>query len=184
MLPVGYLMIEHRLIDRMIALMKIETQNIKKENRSDPVFVGQAIDFLKVYADACHHGKEEDIYFKKLLTKKLTVEHEKMMQELLHEHAISRKTVKSLENAWQKGRATDKSALVDMACFLGELTILYPNHVAKEDKQFFLPSMEYLTEGEQNAMLKEFHEFDRKILHNKYELLIDRCEQKVSLHEK
>ena len=36
----------------------------------------------------------------------------------------------------------------------------YPVHIEKEDKHFFIPSMEYLSMQEQTAMLEEFREFD------------------------
>ena len=32
----------------------------------DPVFIDTAVDFIRTYADRCHHGKEEDLLFKAL----------------------------------------------------------------------------------------------------------------------
>jgi hemerythrin-like domain-containing protein len=177
MLPVGYLMVEHRLIDRMIALMKKELERIKRDRKSDPVFVGQAIDFIRVYADRGHHGKEEDILFRDLSSKDLSVEHKEMMQGLIDDHAFGRRTVKKLDEANKKYMLGDKDALGEIEKFLNDLVAMYPMHVEKEDKHFFLPVMAYLNQAEQDAMLEAFKEFDRKLIHEKYKGIVEGIEQ-------
>jgi len=37
----------------------------------------------------------------------------------------------------------------------------YPRHIEKEDKHFFIPCMEYFSEAEKEAMLKEEWELIR-----------------------
>jgi len=78
MQPIGPLMIEHRLIERMIGLMSQELERIRNNIAVDPefafvdpVFIDTAVDFLRIYADRCHHGKEEDILFAELAAKDL-----------------------------------------------------------------------------------------------------------------
>jgi len=66
MLPIGPLMIEHRLIEKMIKVIQKEVETWKREDRINPEFVDAAVDFIRVYADKCHHGKEEDILFREL----------------------------------------------------------------------------------------------------------------------
>ena len=94
MLPIGPLMIEHRLIERLIALMMRELTRMKDNiavDREfafvDPVFIDTAVDFMKTYADRCHHGKEEDILFAELAKKDLAPEHRQTMEELISDHA-------------------------------------------------------------------------------------------------
>ena len=69
MMPIGPLMIEHRVIERMIALMSDHLKLLRKEKQIDPLFIEKAVRFIKVYADECHHGKEEDILFRELRNK-------------------------------------------------------------------------------------------------------------------
>ncbi|MFX0049145.1 MAG: hemerythrin domain-containing protein, partial [Candidatus Hermodarchaeota archaeon] len=64
MLPIGPLMAEHRIIEKMIALMQKEIEKIKKFNKVNPLFIDTAVDFIRMYADRTHHGKEEDILFR------------------------------------------------------------------------------------------------------------------------
>ena len=62
----GPLMIEHRLIERMISIIKDALIQIESTQEVDPVFVDTAVDFIRTYADRTHHGKEEDILFRDL----------------------------------------------------------------------------------------------------------------------
>ena len=46
MMPIGPLMIEHRLIERMIGFMKREAQQAEKEKQVSPLFVEAALFLL------------------------------------------------------------------------------------------------------------------------------------------
>jgi len=60
-----------------------------------------------------------------------------------------------------------------------ELVNLYPEHIRKEDKEFFFPVMEYFTESEQEDILRRFRDFDRQMIHEKYEGIISDLGGKV-----
>ena len=60
----GQLMIEHRLIERMLSVIKDVIAKIKTKHKVNTVFVDIAVDLIRVYADRTHHGKEEDILFR------------------------------------------------------------------------------------------------------------------------
>ena len=81
MKPRGPLMIEHRLIEKMLKIIEKEIGNIRKSNKVDPVFIDTAVDFIRIYADRTHHGKEEDILFKALEKKIMNSSENKMMNE-------------------------------------------------------------------------------------------------------
>jgi hemerythrin-like domain-containing protein len=68
-------------------------------------------------------------------------------------------------------RGENTSQLV--IAYMKELAKFYPQHIEKEDKHFFYPSMEYFTKEEQDRMLNEFWEFDRKMIHEKYTKVVD-----------
>jgi hemerythrin-like domain-containing protein len=93
------LMIEHRLIERMLELIKREAARIRDTNEINPVFIDNAVDFIRVYAARTHHGKEEDILFRDLAKKDMTAEEKRIMAELIQEHVVGRKTVGDLMDA-------------------------------------------------------------------------------------
>jgi len=172
MMPIGPLMIEHRLIERMIDLMKEEFFLIEKEKRVNPEFIEMAVDFIRTYADRCHHGKEEDILFRDLGGKKLTDGHRLTMDQLVEEHKWARKVTSRLVEAntrYVHGNREATSAIMECIKTLIEF---YPKHIEKEDKHFFIPCMDYFTEAEKEAMLKEEWEFDKSLIHEKYRNMV------------
>ncbi len=166
------LMIEHRLIERMLALIKKEAMRIRKTEQLNPVFIDNAVDFIRMYADETHHGKEENILFRDLAKANMTGEESKMMNDLIEEHVLGRQTVAGLVNAKQRHFAGDDSAIEVVVEKLEFLIGFYPTHIAKEDKLFFPAMMRYFSAEKQEQMLQEFWEFDRNMIHRKYDALV------------
>lgn len=175
-LPIGLLMIEHRLIERMVALFKKEGEKLEADKTIDADFLGAGVDFFKFYADRCHHGKEEDFLFKGLKKKQLTSEHKNMLAGLLQDHARARELVEALDRARQRYLRQGDYAGADTQEYIKKLVELYTGHIQKEDKQFFFPAMKYFTKKEQQAMLDQFEEFDKMLIHEKYRKLIEKME--------
>jgi hemerythrin-like domain-containing protein len=173
----GPLMIEHRLIERMISIIKDILIQIESTQKVDPVFVDTAVDFIRTYADRTHHGKEEDILFRDLSKRALSTEDQLVMKELIEEHIFGRQTTKALVEANTRYRNGDKSALADIADKLRTIAEFYPKHIVKEDKVFFPASMAYFTDEEDQAMLAEFWEFDRRMIHEKYRSVVEGLEK-------
>ena len=98
------------------------------------------------------------------------------MDELIQEHVFGRETTRKLLEATERFRQGDSAALDNIRGLLKKLVEFYPAHIEKEDKHFFLPSMEYFSKEEQDAMLQECWEFDRKLIHEKYRQVVERFE--------
>jgi len=172
----GPLMIEHRLIERMLSAIRDVLAKIESEHSVDPVLVDIAVDFIRVYADRTHHGKEEDILFRELTNKALSSEDRRVMNELIEEHVFGRQATKALVDANTRYRNGDEAALTEIADKLKTLIEFYPRHIEKEDKVFFPSSRTYFTDKEDQAMLAEFWEFDRKMIHEKYKSIVEEFE--------
>jgi len=169
----GPLMIEHRLIERMLSVIKGALAEIESRHKVDPVFVDIAVDFIRVYADQTHHGKEEDILFRQLHNKPLNAKDREIMKELIEEHVFGRETTQALVDANTRYRNGDDTALSEIVSKLQTLTEFYPKHIEKEDKVFFPSSRDYFTDEEDQAMLADFWEFDRKMIHEKYKSVVE-----------
>jgi hemerythrin-like domain-containing protein len=168
MKPRGPLMIEHRLIEKMLNLATKELDNIKNGNKANSSLINIIIDFIKTYADRTHHGKEEDILFKELMDKDLIEADQNMMEELIREHIEARKAVGDLylANKQYDNGDTSKAKVIYEKLFF--LTQFYPVHIKKEDNVFFPETEKYFSADEQEKMLNEFWVFDRKMIHEKY----------------
>ena len=167
------LMVEHRLIDRMLLLIRDALVQVELTHEVNPVFIDTAVDFIRMYADRTHHGKEEDILFRALSQRPPSAEDQRVMNELIEEHVFARDTTRALIDANTRYRTGDESALADITSRLQTLVEFYPKHIEKEDKVFFPASRAYFTDGEDQAMLAEFWEFDRKMIHEKYNAVVE-----------
>lgn len=177
MKPIGPLMHEHRLIERMIKIIQREKENMLKVNKVNTVFIDTAVDFIRIYADMTHHGKEEDILFRDLAKKRMTPNHTKIMQELIEEHTFARKVVRELVEAKENYLNGEGRSLGIITDRIETLVTFYPKHILKEDKGFFFPILDYFSKEEQDAMLAEFYDFDRKMVHIKYTSLVENLEK-------
>lgn len=171
-------MIEHRLIERIIPLLQNELDRIGRSATPDPTFLDSIVDFIRTYADRCHHGKEEDILFRDLEKKTLSQEHKATLDELVKEHMLARKLTSQLAIANNAFSLGNKESLDSIRENSQGLIQLYPIHIEREDRHFFIPCLEYFTKQEQDLMLQEFYEFDRRLIHDRYRKTIENLEQR------
>ena len=172
----GPLMIEHRLIERMIALIRQEISRIETIAQVDPLFIDTVVDFISMYADRTHHGKEEDILFKELAKRTMSDQDRRVMDELISEHVFGRKITRELVDANARYRQGERSVLTIIKDKLAVLTEFYPRHIKKEDVVFFPAARNYFTEEEDQQLLKKFWKFDREMIHVKYRAVVQAME--------
>jgi hemerythrin-like domain-containing protein len=176
MLPIERLTVEHRLIDQMLRAMARELERMTCSCSVRPDFIDAAVQFLQTYADLMHHGKEEEILFRALEAKPMTEELRRTMGELQDEHQHVRERTTLLVAARQLCHRGSGDACTKVADVLGELLTFYADHVRKEERHFFVPSMSYFSDEEKAAMLAEMDHFDQKVLHQKYRRLVEHLE--------
>lgn len=168
MMPIAPLMIEHRVIEKMIELIDMAVPIIEKAGTVDEALIDTFVDFVRTYADRCHHGKEEEILFRDLGRKKLVHEHLQIMNELIDDHKWGRMKVGQLLKAKEEFLSGKQEALSEVLVCLRDIAAFYPKHIEKEDKHFFLPCMDYFTESEKDRMLEEEMDFDKGFIHRIY----------------
>jgi hemerythrin-like domain-containing protein len=159
---------EHRVIERVVAFLGAEAEAIPSRGAVDPRVIDLVTDFIRTYADRCHHGKEEDILFARLAEKDLDEGIAAEMRELVAEHVHAREMTGRLVAANEAFASGDTTALDRIQSAMRELAAFYPAHIAKEDKHFFKPCMAYFAEDDQSAMLEDFDRFDQGLVHEKY----------------
>lgn len=177
--PTGLLMIEHRLIERMLELIRRETKSAEKKDDIDAAFLDAAVDFIRWYADKTHHAKEEAILFRDVGEKEISPADRRLMQELIEDHGFGRNTVGQLVAAKEAFLQGSRASLKTILDTCETLIAFYQQHIYKEDRIFFPASMKYLTEEEHEAMLENFRQSDRKMIHAKYGAVVGDYERKM-----
>lgn len=175
--PAGPLMHEHRVIERIVPVLASQLESIETEGRVDPDVLARATDFLRTYADRCHHGKEEDLLFRRLVHKPMDEEFGQLMGRLIDEHALARAYTRKLIQSNRRYADGELHALDVVGSALRGLINLYPQHIATEDRRFFKRAMEYFGEDEKADLLREYEEFDRALVHDYYRAVVDDLER-------
>ncbi len=178
---IGSLMTEHRLIERVIRDVQGQLDRFEADDRLDAAYVYTAVDFLRTYADRCHHGKEEDILFRDLEARPLASAHAEMMHALVTDHVWARGTTRALIEATDRYAAGEHEAAHEARALMRALADFYPGHIEREDHGFFKPAIEYFTPQEREAMAEEFREFDRLLIHERYLRLAEDLESQHGL---
>jgi len=175
--PAGPLMREHRVIERMLAVLARELASAGADGPVNSKVIDAGTHFIREYADRCHHGKEEDILFRELATKDLDSEVAAAMDGLIADHVRGRGLTRTLVAANARYAEGDSAARDEVVATTRALIDFYPVHIAKEDRYFFKASLEYFSDAEKARMLAGFDEFDRDLIHEVYRSLVERLEQ-------
>lgn len=159
--PITILMNEHRLIEQVLGSLEtcaIELQGGLALER--PVARDYAA-FLRGFADAWHHGKEEDILFRRLVERGFS-EESGPVAVMLHEHRQGRALVGSIAAVGAgEGAVAPGEATTFLASALGFVPLLR-QHIQKEDNILYPMSQRVLSPAEFETMLEDFAAFETR----------------------
>jgi len=176
MKPIGILMREHRIIERMLALLGKEMDAMKATGKMHIDFLTAAVDFFRMYSDKIHHGKEEDILFHRLSAKPLSIEHRRTISKLMDDHMTARSYIRTLDGARDRYIHNSPGAILEIIGTIERIQLLYAAHIESEDKHFFYPAMDYFSDEEQAQMIQDLFEYDQIVNKEKYESMVEQFE--------
>lgn len=176
MKPIGILMREHRIIERMLALLEKEKDAMKASGKVHIDFLTAAVDFLRVYSDKIHHGKEEDILFRGLSAKPLSIEHRRTISQLMDDHMTARSYIRILDGARDRYIHNSPGAVLEIIGTIERIQLLYATHIETEEKNFFYPAMDYFSDEEQTQMIQDLFQYELTINKEKYESMVKQFE--------
>jgi hemerythrin-like domain-containing protein len=162
MKPTQIMEAEHRLIETVVKALGGVADALEKGRDADVAMLATAVDFLRVYADKLHHGKEETLFFPMLVDRGVPPQG-CPIGGLNHEHEKGRALVRALAEqvpAYAQGQPGAKEGLVET---LRGLFDLYQNHIWKEDAMVFPMADKVLTPADQAQLAEEFAKVDRAV---------------------
>jgi hemerythrin-like domain-containing protein len=176
MKPIGILMREHRVIERMIALLEKEKDAMKVSGKVHVDFLTAAVDFLRVYSDKIHNGKEEDILFRGLSAKPLSIEHRRTISQLMDDHMMARSYIRILDGGRDRYLHNNPGAVLEIIGTIERIQLLYATHIETEEKNFFYLVMDYFSDEEQAHMIQDLFEYEPTVNKEKYEAVVKQFE--------
>lgn len=139
MSPTTQLRQEHEVILQVLACLE---KLAAAPGPFDAASAGEIVEFLRTFADACHHRKEEELLFPQLRRHGV----EGPVGVMLHEHELGRDLVRAMAGAQQAGAAAAFAAAA------ARFVPLLREHIAKENQVLF-PMADRLLEGAAGAEL-------------------------------
>lgn len=152
---------EHHVILKVVAEMLVVVDNLQNEQRVDPDLLHDLLKFMRVFADKCHHQKEEACLFP-LLEKKGVPLRGCPIGVLLSEHSKGRALVTEYERACKAYLEDDHNtdALIDV---LKTMVDLYPSHIWKETYLLFPMADKLLSAEEQESLCADFEQIELEL---------------------
>lgn len=182
MIATDILMGEHRVIERMIANLEEGARHLESDRTIRPGFFIEAADFIKGFADGCHHKKEEGVLFQSMATYGVPVEGGPI-GVMLAEHEQGRLFTRNLRHAAERLEAGDQSAKRDVITNARGYAMLLRQHIMKEDNILFPMANRVLPPAEQEQVAEGFehieHEETGEGIHEKYLALVEKLAEEV-----
>ena len=126
------LMEEHQLILRMITLLEHNTARAERGDFTEWNFFADALDFIRTFADRCHHAKEENVLFSALVVNGMPEQRSPI--EAMHiEHEQGRAHVRAMDSALKQIEAGDMKQVPTLADHARAYAELLRQHIHKED---------------------------------------------------
>jgi hemerythrin-like domain-containing protein len=154
--PVDALMNEHQTILAVLAAMDQEADKLAAGGRLRQRFWLSAAEFVRSFAERCHHGKEEDVLFPALVECGLSRE-VGPIADRTSEHADARNLTRSLVGA---ARDRDAERLLAAA---RAYTELLREHIAEENDVLFEVAREVLPSDHVRRLISGFAEVEKAV---------------------
>ncbi len=155
MTPTEELKSEHRIILKVLDAAMREVDTIARTGTVREDVVLKIIDFVRNFADACHHAKEEKRLFVKMSERGMPL-NAGPLAVMLHEHEEGRRLVKAAADALPLASQGDKHALGILKDGLAGYADLLRTHIGKEDNILYPMADTLLTAADQKALTEAF----------------------------
>jgi len=146
MKPTEELLQEHTAIRTMLGILESACQQIDTGRAPNPADLEKMLEFLKVFADKCHHAKEEQYLFPAMERAGMPKE-QGPIGVMLAEHDLGRTHVRSMVKELERYKAGEKTALQKFAREARGYAQLLDQHIEKEN-QILFPLAERILSGE------------------------------------
>jgi len=178
------LMTEHRAIERMLAVLETAAGRLEAGERVRPDVFRQAVDFVRNFADRCHHGKEEDNLFPRL--EELGVPREGgPLGVMLLEHDEGRAFIRAIADAVDAYERGDEAAAQTIARNGRGYAQLLRGHIQKEERVLFPMADQVLAADDQRSLEESFERIETEVMgagaHERYHQMLDELERELGL---
>ena len=170
MRSIEILMNEHRIIEKALSLLELAVTRIERSEEVPLEALNILLKFFQMFADKCHHGKEENVLFPLLESRGIPREGGPI-GVMLYEHNLGRSYIKEMRGSLEvfNKHIEAKDKFKNNA--LSYISLLR-DHIYKEDNILFKMALMVLTRNDDEELLRKFEEIENKLGVGVHEQLI------------
>jgi hemerythrin-like domain-containing protein len=154
---------EHEAIMKVLDAAEEAARQLKANQKVKASTLIGLLEFLQLFADRCHHGKEEDLLFP-LLADKGMPRSGGPIAVMLHEHEIGRNFIKGMAEASDAYSKGDVEAGLRWAEAAHGYVELLREHIYKENNVLFVMAERMLSDADQEQLVEQFEKVEEEKL--------------------
>jgi len=157
--PTQVLMEEHTLILQALDALERKIAQVESGAPADRAYFEKAVEFLRTFADKCHHGKEENLLFKTMVEEIGMPRHGGPIAVMLSEHELGRSLIRGIADgaaALGKDPAAAKQVIESGRAYIQ----LLRGHIDKENTILFPMADQFMGPEDQERLSAEFVRFE------------------------
>jgi hemerythrin-like domain-containing protein len=170
------LMNEHRVIELVLTALETAGRETREGVPLERARVAQFADFFKNFADTCHHGKEEDLLFKRMADFGFPNQ-QGPIAVMLFDHQVGREHVGVLHAI---GAGSGPVTAAERTDFIEHAEAYVPmlrQHILKEDQVLYPMAIRAIPEPDMAQLAAAFDDFESRVMgagvHQGFHLLAD-----------
>ncbi len=152
---------EHEGILLMLKILDQVVAKLEAKETVNPEHLRRIVEFFQVFADKCHHGKEEDLLFPEL--EKSGISRERgPIGVMLAEHQQGRTFVRGMAEAAAQYKRGDAKGGTEFATNARDYIALLTHHIGKENNVLFPMADRVLSKKKQTELEEGFEKIERE----------------------
>lgn len=176
----GELRKEHEGIRIMLEILQAVAQKMVDGESVPRDELDDIMEFLTIFIDTCHHGKEEEFLFPALESAGIARDNGPI-GVMLHEHEQGRKFISNMKRSLEKFGSTKFNALSFQQYVKGYVSLLN-EHILKENNKLFPMAEKIFDVDRDEELYKNFEELERERIgvgkHEAFHALMDKLSNK------
>jgi len=152
---------EHRAVKTAMVILDTICGRIETDQPFETEHLDQLLEFIRVFTDTCHHGKEEDILFPALEAAGVPKEAGPIMV-MLQEHETMRGYIRGFAGGLERYKTGDESAVDQIVENVRAYLQWLESHIDKEENILFAIADVHLDAAKQEALYREFEELEEE----------------------
>jgi len=170
---------EHRGIELMLHVLSAVSEKVGRGESMHLPHIDGIMEFLTVFIDKCHHGKEEEFLFPALEAAGVARDGGPI-GVMLSEHEQGRRLVARLRQCMADYQSGDKQAAAGIQQTVKAYVDLLNQHIAKEDTVLFPMADARLDASQDPTLFEAFERLERKRIgagkHESFHALLDQLQ--------